>query len=226
MLVLLVEDDTDAVERFQEALEAWNEDQPQCSFEMMHAKTVDEVKRHLGTYRFDCAMVDLRIPETAPAQVNSQNGNFITKFILHERAFPLAIISGNLEELDQAIANTVHIKQFSKGDVGVYSAAVQWLGQQWRMMEVIRKAKRKMEQSAAEIFVKRLWPQWNQLPAGANDDEITDIISRQYASHLAEYLGLDSPDSVSWHPYEVYISPSFFDNRAHTGDIFGLDGAN
>lgn len=224
MLVLLVEDEDLAVERFEEALQTWNEEHPQLLFEMVHAKTVDDAKERLRTLRLDGAMVDLRIPENAPAQVNAEAGNSITKFILHERALPLAIISGNLEELDQAIANTAHIRRFHKGDVGAYSAAVQWLGEQWRMMEVIRKARQKMEQSAAEVFVKRLWPQWDQLSAGVNTDEITGIISRQYASHLAEYLGLDSPDSVSWHPYEAYISPSFYDTRAHTGDIFNLDG--
>ncbi|TPI51220.1 MULTISPECIES: response regulator [unclassified Mesorhizobium] len=223
MLVLLVEDDALAVERFQEALDLWNEQHTEQLFQMYHAASVESAKQHLGTYRFDGAMVDLRIPRNGPGQVNADGGNSITNFILEERAMPLAIISSNLEELDQTIALRPHIRQFNKGDVGVYAGAVGWLGEQWRMMEVVRSARRTMEQSAAEVFTKRLWPQWSDLSAGADFATITAIISRQYASHLAEYLGLDTPDAVAWHPYETYISPSFYEGRAHTGDIFHIE---
>jgi hypothetical protein len=37
-------------------------------------------------------------------------------------------------------------------------------------------------------------------------------------------LGLDDPENVSWHPFENYVSPSLLTHRAHTGDIFRLDG--
>ncbi len=223
MLVLLVEDDTLAVERFQEALDTWNDQYPEQPFRMFHAPNVEDAKEHLRTYRFDGAMVDLRLPANGPGHVNAEGGNAITNFILHERAMPLAIISSNLEELDQTIAFKPHIRQFNKGDVGVYARAVRWLGEQWRMMEVVRGARRIMEQSAAEVFAKRLWPYWTELPVGADLATITAIISRQYASHLAEYLGLDTPDTVAWHPYEAYIMPSFYEGRANTGDIFHID---
>lgn len=226
MLILLVEDDPLSVERFEDALQNWNDGHAANHFRVLKAKDVDSAKEQLRTHRFDGAMVDLRIPEGPDdaGHETPEGGNAVLKFILRERAMPIAVISGNLEELDQAIVSMPHIRKFSKGDVGVYTTAVVWLGEQWRMMDIVRRTREKMEQSAAEIFTKRLWPQWDEISKDTETQDVSDIIARQYAYHLAEFLGLDAPESVAWHPYEVYISPSFYTGRAHTGDIFRIDG--
>ncbi|MCP4621892.1 MAG: hypothetical protein GY844_36275 [Bradyrhizobium sp.] len=52
-----------------------------------------------------------------------------------------------------------------------------------------------------------------------------DIVSRQYASHIAESLGIDSDETVRWHPFENYVQPALQESRPHTGDIFKLDDA-
>jgi hypothetical protein len=49
------------------------------------------------------------------------------------------------------------------------------------------------------------------------------MVTRQYLTHMADFLGLDDPDNVSWHPHENYVSPALLPDRAHTGDIFELD---
>jgi hypothetical protein len=37
-------------------------------------------------------------------------------------------------------------------------------------------------------------------------------------------LGLDGDGNAPWHPYECYIHPALLEDRAHTGDIFRIDG--
>lgn len=89
-------------------------------------------------------------------------------------------------------------------------------------MDVLRSSRLKIEGLAADIFLKRLWPRWELFTDMQGDDgrALIEIIARQYASHIADHLGLDKPENVTWHPFENYVHPALIADRAHTGDIF------
>lgn len=76
----------------------------------------------------------------------------------------------------------------------------------------------------SDRFLKRLWPRWKMFEAldTSSREELTKIVTRQYVSHVAEFLGLDDPDNASWHPFENFVSPSLSE-IPRTGDIFKLE---
>jgi|GEM_PF-1086152 len=225
MLILLVEDDLAQIDSFKTAVSEWNKENKTNQFDVFTASSKEDAELAIKHSRIDCALVDIRIPESKDSRQSSENGNAIIKQILADRGFPIAVISGNISELDEDISATEHIKQFNKGDKDVGSDAIGWLGENWQMMDVLSKVRTTVEKAGAEIFGKRLWPNWNNLPE-LDGSKISKIVARQYASHLVEKLGMDHPENDEWHPYEAYVNPSLNEARAHTGDVFLLDGKN
>jgi len=128
-------------------------------------------------------------------------------------------------ELAQGFAEA-GIGVFDKGDLNAFSQALNWFADRWDMLEVLSAAREQMEKSGAEVFSERIWPRWaSYRNLNTPDGELLKkIVTRQYASHVAELLGTDHPDNPSWHPVENYIYPNLIGSRPHTGDIFELDG--
>ncbi len=222
--ILLVEDDEAQIDSFNDAVSAWNMENAgnERKFIYQVARNAAEAKDFIEGSRIDCALVDIRIPERKDEKPRHANGNHIIKTLLLERGLPIGVISANMSELEAEIAGKEHVRQFDKGDVNTAEKAVSWLAENWSMMEVLDLVRHKMERAAAEIFGKRLWPQWNSLPV-TDPKQTAEIVARQYTSHLVDKLGLEHPENIEWHPYEAYVSPSFHETRAHTGDIFELE---
>ncbi len=53
------------------------------------------------------------------------------------------------------------IRAFEKAGDG-YEDAVGWLGKQWELMKALKAVRRKLEASTAEVFARRIWPNWEQ----------------------------------------------------------------
>lgn len=224
MRILLVEDDPAQIDAFNDAVAAWNQAnaQHERQFAIVIASTTNDARQFVEASRLDCALVDIRLPAAAGQKPNHTNGNELIKALLVERGMPICIISGVMTELDEEIAGKAHVKQFDKGDLDTAEKAIAWLGENWSMMEILDKARHRMELAGAEIFGKRLWPQWSNLPA-LDQEQVVGIVARQYASHLVDKLGLDHPENIEWHPFEAYVKPSLNEIQAHTGDLFRFD---
>ena len=226
--MLVVEDEDRMITLSNDALEAWNaanKNSARC-FEPISAKNPEGAAQQLNTRKIDCALVDLRLPpDEASEETDASNGNTLATKLLREIGIPVAIISGHPGEAEPSLVDGKTIRAFEKADDG-YEKAVDWLGQQWKLMDALCAVRRRLEESTAEVFAQRIWPNWSQMADAIDQDDerLAIAIARQYASHTAELLGQDA--SSDWHPYENFIVPSYIADRAHTGDIFKLDDVN
>lgn len=229
--ILFVEDDETQQDLFETAVGDWNGAHAEAGrdFTFHTAPTVEEACGALNRMRFDAALFDLRVRGGAGGPAES-SGNELARRALRERGLPVAIISANTGQLDEDVRTAGAVEVFDKTsafeDGNYYDRALSWLADQWDMMDVLGAARRRMEASAADIFLLRLWPRWKSFAALETADraELEGIVTRQYVGHMADKLGLDDPENVSWHPFENYVSPALMPERAHTGDIFRFDG--
>lgn len=224
--LLVVEDEDRMILLVRDALEAWNEAKGQDArrFKPTFVKSLEGAAKELLDRKIDCALIDLRLPpEDGGKQTDASNGNSLAASLLREVGIPVAIISGHPGETEPGLLEGNTVRAFEKADDG-YEKAVDWLSEQWALMDALRIVRQKLERSTAEVFAQRIWPSWSQIEAaiGHDRERLATVIARQYASHTAELLGQDS--SGDWHPFENFIIPSYISERAHTGDIFLLDG--
>jgi CheY-like chemotaxis protein len=224
--ILFAEDDDTSLDRLETAVGDWNDTHKADGkkFLISPAKNEADVKEALTATRFDCALFDLRLPKGG-GKPSANVGNALALATIRNRGVPVAIVSANQAEISDEFDQFPQVRRFDKGDDNIYQTVVEWLGEQWMMMEVLSKAKDEIEASAADIFVRRLWPQWEQYAALRKLDEsaLTSLVTRQYVSHLAELLGADGESNVAWHPFENYLKPPLYEQRAHTGDIFRIE---
>jgi len=225
--ILFAEDDEGSRDRMETAVGDWNEAEKANgrAFAIEPVTSEAEVKFALENRKFDCALFDLRLPRGAAGKPSPAVGNTLALATMRKRGVPVALVTANQAEVSDELRGIELIKQFDKGDANVYKSVVDWLGDQWAMMEVLAEAKAEIEASAADVFLKRLWPQWGQYAALNKVDsaQLSKMVARQYVSHMAELLGADGEGSISWHPFEAYVKPAVYDKRAHTGDIFRFD---
>jgi CheY-like chemotaxis protein len=226
MQILFVEDETTQLQLFTDAVEEWNAAHPDRLLNIVHAATVADAHAMLANMRIDAALFDLRLPPSEGEKGTAKGGNDLVTTSLREVGVPVGIISGNPADFDTSIAASELVDIFNKGDVDVYAAVVAWLDSKWLLMAVLASARRQIQSSGAEIFVKRLWPRWQTYAGltGADQEELTRIVTRQYVGHIAEALGLDGNGNAPWHPYECFIHPALLEHRAQTGDVFTVDG--
>jgi len=229
--ILFVEDEATQLDMFESAVTDWNSRNVEAGrlFTFDVANTVESAQAALDRLRCDAAMFDLRVKGNDGGKAQPK-GNELALFALRQRGVPVAIISANTGEIEDDVRNAGSVGIFDKtddqGDGNYYDRALAWLGDQWDMMDVLAAARNKMEGSAADIFLLRLWPRWKMFAdlEIADRTELEKIVTRQYVSHMADLLGLDDPDNATWHPFENYVSPALMSSRAHTGDIFRFDG--
>lgn len=232
--ILFVEDDDQQLDRFRSAVGDWNAQKASDGqqFEWILCKDVAEADTALRDQRFDCALFDLRLPTGTAGKSTEPAGSDLALRALNELGIPIGVMSADLSVISPELADKQLVRQFNKGQIergdgsrDAYVDAIDWFASYWQMMEVLGKARARMERAGGDIFSHRIWPRWESLEALENDpDALAGVITRQYVSHLADLLGIDSPDAVTWHPFENYVTPPMLADRAHTGDIFDLDG--
>ncbi|MEQ1550845.1 hypothetical protein [Sphingorhabdus sp.] len=231
--ILFVEDEKTQLDMFDTAVRDWNAKNEDTGklFSFDVAATVEQAFLALSRLRCDAALFDLRVKSEKEGGKSEPRGNDLAKLALKGRGVPVAIISANIGELDDEVRSAGAVEIFDKNDPiddhgNYYDRAIAWLGAQWDMMDVLGLARTEMDASAADVFLLRLWPRWKmfaELDTG-DRNQLVKIVTRQYVGHLADLLGLDDPENVSWHPFENYMSPALMSHRAHTGDIFKFDG--
>lgn len=230
--VLFVEDDPAQQDAFQTAVSDWNKKNAESGrqFDYEIAPSVDEAERHLTRGRYDAAIFDLRVKATGSSSTRAEPaGNALAMRAMRERGIPVAIMTADASVLDDEVRKAGKAEIFDKNaernDIGnAFDNAIAWLASLWSMMGVLHAARQRIDSSAADIFLRRLWPRWSSFAdLEGNGADLPGIVTRQYVSHIAELLGMDGPESVTWHPFEAYVHPALLENRAHTGDIFKID---
>lgn len=226
--IIFVEDDPKIVDLMEIAVGHWNAANSEVNrhFVIETCANADDAKIALERTRYDAALFDIRLPGVeVKGKATTPLGNELALHALEKLGIPTAIMSGNPNDVDDRLRGFPTVRVFFKGDADAYDGAVAWFAEWWEMMSVIANSQQRIQASSAEVFVKRLWPQWKDFAAlGQTDGKGTllDVVTRQYVSHVAELLGLDGPDEIKWHPFETYVVPSLWSHRAHTGDIFAL----
>lgn len=226
--MLVVEDEDRMITLLQDALDDWNDASKSIArrFEAVFVKNPEGAAKEVYSKKIDCALVDLRLPpDEGSDKTNADNGNALAAALLRENGIPVAIISGHPGEAEPSLVDGGTVRAFGKADDG-YDQAVGWLASQWELMDALRSVRQRLDKSTAEVFARRIWPNWSQMAnaIGHDNEKLAIAIARQYASHTAELLGQDA--SGEWHPFENFIVPSYIADRAHTGDIFLLEDTN
>jgi CheY-like chemotaxis protein len=217
--LLFVEDDKSQLSLLRDALKDWNDANVDKTFDLYTADSYDTALLDLSNARYDAALLDLRLPgRRGPA------GQTLADLCVSQYGIPAAIISGHPGDYDTSKWNGM-VEVFDKGDSGAYAAAVAWFGGLSHMMRILSGTRKVIQAQGAAVFWTQVWPQWKSYEnlTGIQDEELIGIVSRQYASHIAEILGSDSENSAKWHPFENYIRPVLQQKQAQTGDIFKLD---
>ena len=224
--ILFVEDKEQQRDLFKTTVDEWNHtnQEQQRRFVVQTCDSFGSGKEALANFRFDCALFDLRLPDPAGGARELPSGNDLALIGLHENGIPVGIITGLQDDLSQELEESETVRIFDKGDADSYTNAIEWFARQWSMMDALASARKHMQGLAADVFVKRMWPQWSTISEAAGDDSdrLVRIVTRQYVNQMGELLGLEQ--GGGWHPFECYISPSMEPDRAQTGDVFELDG--
>ncbi|WP_143278675.1 hypothetical protein [Bradyrhizobium sp. Y36] len=217
--LLFVEDDKSQLSLLQDELTDWNAAHPEKSFALHVSGSYEGARQDLADRRFDAALLDLRLPGEKGVP-----GQLLADLCVSQYGIPAAIISGHPGDFDQSRWNGM-VEVFNKGDTGAYKAAVAWFGSLSHMMHILGNTRKRIQEQGATVFWRQVWPRWASYEAlaGIQDDELVRIVSRQYASHITEILGLDAENAVKWHPFENYIRPALQQARPHTGDIFRIE---
>ncbi|MDR6266597.1 response regulator [Roseobacter sp. N2S] len=218
--ILILDDDSAMIDMFDTTVEEWNANNKEQGKQLnvIHAESL--LRAHQS--RFDAAIVDLRLPDKNNEGSSADNGNDFAASMVNSRGIPVAVVSGHVVELSAELEKLEHFRKFSKSHG--YGPVVDWLSDQWDLMTTLRKSREQIEAASAEVFSKRLWPQWQNTPAlsGSSPERQAKIVTRQFASHISDLLGLDTDQNPDWHPYENYIVPALTSERTHTGDLFNL----
>ena len=219
--LLFIEDDPAQQTLLRDAVSDWHEKDPYTSFELEivddHATALEQLER----IRFDAALIDLRLPG-GDARLS---GNDLADVCIRQYGIPAAIISGHPADFDRKIEGHEMFAVFDKGDADPYSGAVAWVAGLSQMIQVLEGTKKKIREQGATVFLRRVWPRWAKYMSlkGIDGEQLIGIVSRQYASHISDSLGVDTAENVNWHPFENYIQPALLDARPHTGDIFKFE---
>lgn len=232
--ILFVDDDAAQQDLFETAVQDWNGNNAATGRIFHHetAETVERAEELLTRRRFDAALFDLRVRSVEQvAQSANPTGNRLALLAMRERGIPVGIMTADESVLDDEVRNSGQVRVFDKNapdnEIGnAYDQSVAWFAGLWGMLDVLDAARSRIDSSAADVFLRRVWPKWGNFAAleGGHDADLVGIVTRQYVSHIAELLGLDGPDTVTWHPFEAYVNPSLIEDRSHTGDIFKIGG--
>lgn len=230
--LLFVEDDEIQRDSLLTAIRDWNIAYAGQGREFVveSRKDLASATEALDRMRFDCGLFDLRIPTGRTGLATDSGGNEIARAALMKKGFPVALITGEESVLDKSLLDLGQVCLFNKGDLDTghgdpYERAVGWFAGQWDMMGILAAAHKKIEESAADIFIRRLWPRWSSFAGldSVDPPSLIGIVTRQYVGHMADLLGIDGDEHATWHPFENYIQPALIEGRAHTGDLFRLN---
>jgi CheY-like chemotaxis protein len=215
--ILIVEDNEDMFEAYDDAaLELSSEEQ---SIVLERESSADEAQRLLLSNNYDGAIVDLNLDQGKPEEAS---GNEVLKRIVESHRFPVLVVSGNLQNLDDSIKAKessflkFFVRETSNKTIFEYLLKIHETG-----ITRILGGRGQIEQLLGEIFWRHLACGFDNWDAGDRDSERT--LLRYTVAHLAEYLDIPNGEDRFYHEAEFYISPSIREHIS-TGDVVEFEG--
>lgn len=223
MRILFVDDDEGQQDLLQAAIDDWNEDNAPKKFVPVMCSTASEAWDALTIGRFDCALFDLKLPAEDGPGVRL-TGNDLAKAAVTEYGIPAGVISGEPQDFESPSDPPGLMRSFAKGPAAS-ERALAWIAGFWDMMTVLSDARRRIRRAEADVFLKRLWSQWAQYSGlrQVDGERLGVIVTRQFASHIAETVGVEADAEQGWHPFESWVAPPFPGSKLATGDIVRRD---
>ena len=215
--ILIADDDQGTLDVWERDIKDFNgEKDSKVTFVPVFAKDRDAAISCLDRTRINCASVDLRMPLGAgkPATAQAQDaGNDVLERLLIDFGVPAVVYSGYPQEVSERVRQSPIKVQMKERDGAM--KALRWLADHESLMSAMEASGRKIAAESARLFSNSIWPRWSTTWR-TDDKHLTNVITRQLASHLAETLGVPETD---FHPEEFYQVPSLNDDSLATGDL-------
>ena len=220
--LLVLEDNEEELGRFSRNIEEFNETSD-IKFHHTETRTSNEAIQSLNIRRFDCALLDLRVPSAPGEEQHGDQGNKTLQQIVAGYALPVVVHSAYRYELDESFQH-IPFKVIDK-EVESHRDALRWFVEQAPLMAAVRETRKRIQAQTANVFFKAIWPRWSR------DDGITlegdalhDVISRQIVSYISEKLSIPGSGPDGHHLHEFYFVPPLREGRLYTGDLINHDG--
>lgn len=220
--LLFLEDIEQEQERFFENIEEFNK-QSDIIFRHTAARTASEAIRFLDIHRFDCAILDLRVPSDGAEETHEDQGNKTLQEVVSRYALPVIVHSAFSGDLDDNFLN-LPLEVIDK-EADSHQKALKWLADHAPLMAAIRESRMRIQVETASIFFKAIWPRWEK-EAGSTlaGEALHDVISRQIVSYISEKLSLPGSGLDGHHLHEFYFVPPLREERLYTGDLINHEG--
>ena len=211
LYILLVEDQQDNIESWNDRANAHNADAENLGFsvETVTAPSVAAAQRILQTQKPDAVVVDLRLQVAEGQMQPNDNGNALVKYALGAHPVAIAIYTGQRQEAD---GDVPQVEVFDRGD-GL-DPVFAWLSKQHVMLLQLRATREAVERETARVFFRSIWPRWKNWAAGGA--AVDGMLARHVVAHVHDAL-LDA-DGGAAHPEETYFIPAIKE-RLDTGDL-------
>ncbi|HEL4831636.1 TPA: response regulator [Stenotrophomonas maltophilia] len=218
--ILIVEDNEEMRNSWIRDIRDFNRSNPRpFNLSETFATTKNEAIARLRRFRFDCAIVDLRLPHgDATESADRPLGNDVIEVILDLSGIPTYVYSGfDAEASDLARHSNIRVIPKQGGASRKILASI---ASEAPLMEAMERTRSILFRETSKLFNQSIWSRWEKKWSGQLDkDVISGIIARQTISHIAESL---AKAPAKHHPEEFYIVPSLHSNRLDTGDILEL----
>lgn len=219
--VLLVEDEADKINEWNEAAAYHNLDSDRFGFniETSTAMSVGTAKKAFELHRFDAAVVDLRLQVEPGVAENNTSGNDFVEYLI--KSHPVGVLVYTGQQAEAKDYDCPQVKVYDKGDGldGVF----QWLVDNKDVFIELRKAKATFNSETARMFFRSIWPRWQNWRSvdGQNADGLSQVLVRHVVAHVHDSLLVSGNDAT--HPEEAYFVPPL-KNRLDTGDLIHYEG--
>lgn len=215
--ILIVEDDTHTIEGWKRDIRDFNRrTDKEFKFIEAFANSKSDALQMLSGRRFDCAVVDLRLPNGSDDQGSGEPvGNDVLHGVLRDLGIPAYVYSAYEGEVSDEVKKS-NIK-IARKEGGATTTILEAFEKQAGLMDAMNRVRRQVAQETSRLFNGSIWPRWEQRWAKVSDRElIAGIIGRQTVAHVAEAL---SQAPASHHPDEFYVVPPLYAERLETGDV-------
>ena len=218
--ILIVEDEALAIESWGRDIQEFNRRADKAfAFADSYARSKQEALEKLARQRFDCAVVDLRLPNSSDEHnTGIPVGNDVLHGVLRDLGIPAWVYSGYETEVSEEVkASNIKV---ARKEGGASIAILEDLEKQAGLMAAMEQMRCKVAQETSLLFNRSIWPRWEERWAKREDREmIKEIITRQTVAHVADALS----QAPAHHPDEFYVVPALYSDRLETGDLLTHD---
>lgn len=216
--VLIVEDDSEIVNRYKRLLDS-RPDKDEYPVELFSAKNITEARKLLDNANnvYDAAIIDIKLSSGTDHETN--NGNVIIKFLQDETRIPIFSVTGTPEDVDHSFKRSLCFSVINRAEDGDLFDKIINLYKTGVTRILSRKGT--IEQKLNEIFWSNLSVQLNNWidDESRNTEAKEKSLLRYTLLHIMEHLELATEsDFEHYHPAEIYISP-VIKSMHFTGDI-------